>query len=75
MKTGKTVRNTILWGILSIALYLALFLNQKLVMDHLSRGGIYAVAIIVIALVFSFVHGAFANYFIEAIGFKPVTKK
>ncbi|MBF7084221.1 hypothetical protein IT084_14800 [Desulfallas sp. Bu1-1] len=75
MKTGKTVRNAILWGILSIALYLALFLNQKIVMDYFARGGIYAIAIIATALVFSFVHGTFANYFIEAIGFKPVTKK
>lgn len=71
---AKSVRQAVIWGILSIFMYLAIFLNAQTVTDYFTRGGIFAVPVIVTALLFSFIHGAFANYFIEAIGFKPVSK-
>ncbi|MFZ5642727.1 MAG: hypothetical protein ACOY46_03945 [Bacillota bacterium] len=70
----KTVGRTIFWGIASLLLYLAVFLNQQAITDIFTRGGVFAAPVIITALAFSFVHGAFANYFIEAIGFKPVSK-
>lgn len=75
MRKANPVKNTILWGALSIILYLALFFNQQFVTDYFTRGGYFSILVISTALLFSFVHGAFANYFIEAIGFKPINKK
>jgi len=69
------LRNVILWGIASLTLYLLVFTNQDTVMDYFSRGGFFAIAVIVTALIFSFVHGAFSNYLIETMGFKPANKK
>ncbi|TYO92316.1 hypothetical protein [Desulfallas thermosapovorans] len=74
-KKGGILRNLILWGILSLALYTLVFANQGIVMDYFTRGGVFAIAVIVTALVFSFVHGAFSNYLVEAMGFKPGNKK
>ena len=62
----------IFWGIVSLTAYLLLFLNQQVVMHYTTLGGIYAIVVIAIAFVFSFVHGSFANYFIEVIGFKAI---
>ena len=70
----KPVGRTIFWGIVSLLMYLAVFLNQQSITDVFTRGGIFAAPVIITALGFSLVHGAFANYFIEAIGFKPVSK-
>lgn len=68
---AKTVRQAAIWGVLSLVMYAAVFLNQQAVTDFFTRGGVFAAPVIFTALLFSFVHGAFANYFIEAIGFKP----
>jgi len=72
---NKNILLTIVWGLVSMALYAILFFNQQTVTDYFIRGGAFSLAVIVTALIFSFVHGAFANYLIEAIGFKPVNKK
>ncbi|MCL6610455.1 MAG: hypothetical protein K6T66_02820 [Peptococcaceae bacterium] len=72
-QAGAAVK-TVFWGVISLILYLLVFLNQEMVTGYFTRGGFYAVPVIVTALVFSFIHGAFANYFIDAIGFKPVGK-
>ncbi|MFZ5634645.1 MAG: hypothetical protein ACOY40_17595 [Bacillota bacterium] len=71
---AKVVGQAVLWGIFSLVLYLIVFLNQQTVTEIFTRGGFYAVPVILTALFFSFVHGVFANYFIEAMGFKPVSK-
>lgn len=71
---AKPVRQAVIWGILSLIMYAAVFFNQQLVTDLFTRGGVFAAPVILTALFFSFVHGAFANYFIEAIGFKPASK-
>lgn len=71
----NTMLSVILWGIVSLALYVFLFSNSEIVMDYFTRGGIFAIAVITTALIFSFVHGSFANYLVEIMGFKPVSKK
>lgn len=71
---AKYLRQAVIWGIISLVMYLSVFLNQQSVTDYFTRGGFFAIPVIVTALLFSFVHGAFANYFIEAIGFKPANK-
>lgn len=70
----RPVRQAVLWGIVSLIFYLTVFLNQQIVTEVFTRGGFYAIPIIITALAFSFVHGAFANYFIEAVGFKPANR-
>lgn len=77
MKTknnSRSVIRAVIWGLISLAMYLMVFLNQQAVTDYFTRGGFYAAPLIVTALVFSLVHGAFASYFIEAIGFRPASK-
>ena len=71
---AKSVSQALLWGIISAVLYLLVFMNAQTVMEYLSRGGIFATVLLVIALLFSVVHGTFANYLIEVIGFKPSGK-
>jgi len=71
----RPVGKAIIWGIITVAAYLAVFLNVDTVMGYLTRGGgVFAVIVLVTALFFSFVHGAFANYLIESLGLKPLTK-
>jgi hypothetical protein len=76
MKTArkKPVKETILWGIISLAAYIAVFTNQETVTAYFTRGGISAIAIIATALLFSFVYGAFASYFLELVGIEPAEK-
>ena len=70
------VRSVILWGIVSLVLYVLVFSNSEIIMDYLTRGGIiFALAVIATALIFSFVHGSFSNYLVEIMGWKPVSKK
>jgi len=69
------VRNVLLWGIVSLTLYLLVFINQETVMDYFSRGGYFAIAVIATALIFSLVHGTFSNYLVEVMGWKPANKK
>lgn len=71
---GRPIGKAIIWGILSIAVYAALFLKVDLIMERFSQGGIYAGAVLVTALLFSVVHGAFSNYMIESCGLKPLNK-
>ena len=68
----STVKYAIFWGIISIAAYLVLFLHQTTVTDYFSRGGYFAILVIATAFIFSIVHGSFANYLVEAMGFKAI---
>ncbi|MHB8917820.1 MAG: hypothetical protein ACYC4H_07335 [Desulfocucumaceae bacterium] len=70
----KSIMQAVIWGVVSMALYSVLFFNQQVVMDYFTRGGFFAVPVIFTALLFSFVHGLFANFFIDSIGFKPEGK-
>lgn len=72
-KSRSTVR-ALIWGVISTLMYVLVFTNQQTVTYYFTKGGIFAVAIITTALLFSVVHGTFANYLIEAIGFKPTGK-
>ena len=58
-------------GLLSLGLYLALFLNEQSVLAwSVSHSWSFLVPV-AIAFVFSFVHGAFTGAFWDAVGFKP----
>jgi uncharacterized membrane protein (DUF485 family) len=69
---ASTIKYAIIWGIISIAAYAVLFLNEKTVTDYFSRGGYFAALVIATAFIFSIVHGSFSNYLVEAMGFKAI---
>ncbi len=74
LKKKKALKNTIAFGVLSTALYLAVFLNEDLVTKFFTKGGIYCVLPVFTAIIFSFVHGAFTGNFLSAIGIEPSRK-
>ena len=64
----KPYGKAILTGILSIALYVVLFMHQGIVNDLFSRGGLYALLPIVTAFIFCSVHGCFTGSFWTVCG-------
>lgn len=78
MKTGdqtRSVTRTIIWGIISLAAYLLIFLNQEVVTKYFTQGGFFALVVIITAIAFSVIHGAFANYLLEALGIHAIQKE
>lgn len=72
---NKLVIRTAGWGIVTLVAYLLVFAHQETVTNYLTRGGVFAILVIVTALLFSFIHGAFANYFLELVGIRPLKQK
>lgn len=57
-----------LFGVFSVGLYLALFLNSETIMQFFTKGGMYAALPIGTVFLFSYVHGAFAGNFWSVLG-------
>jgi len=66
----KTLIRAVLFGGASISLYLLVFLNQDTITEYFSKGGFYAIVVVLTALGFSLIHGTFANYVLELIGIR-----
>jgi hypothetical protein len=73
-KQVKPVKQALFWGVISLAAYLLIFLNEQAVTSYFARGGFSAIVVIVTALSFSFIHGAFANYLLEVAGIRAAQK-
>lgn len=75
----SSVQKAALYGVASLALYVALFLyaDETVELARRAREGEKAwfIVPIAIAFLFSLVHGAFTAYFWDAIGLKPADKK
>jgi hypothetical protein len=56
------------FGAISIAAYVAIFMNENWETDTYTMGGWYAVFPVGTALVFSFIHGAFASNMLSLLG-------
>lgn len=71
---GRVLVSTVGYGVLSTVLYVLLFMysEQLNALAEATRNGdkIYALVPLVIAIVFSLVHGAFTGYFWELLGLK-----
>ena len=65
------LRNTIMYGLITAGLYIALFANTETVMKYFTKGGWYAILPVMTAFLFSFAHGAFAGNFWSAMGIEP----
>jgi uncharacterized membrane protein HdeD (DUF308 family) len=62
---------TVTLGTLSSGLYVALFLNERTLLELSVRHWWSFLIPIAVAFIFSFVHGAFTGAFWDAVGLKP----
>lgn len=67
-KSNKQVGKTLLFGLLSIALYAAVFSHATAVAHFFARGAWYAILPIITVFLFSFVHGSFASHIWTLLG-------
>lgn len=64
----KPYRGMIIFGALSLSGYLVLMTHQGWVSENYTMGGWHAAYPVITALVFSFVHGAFASNMLSVLG-------
>lgn len=67
---SQEITKAVTYGVGSIILYFSLFIYAKDVMQYSAQGGWYFVIPVVIAFVFSYIHGNFTSYFWDALGIK-----
>jgi len=65
---GKPIIGTIVYGMISAALYAAVFMNADTVMRFFTKGGWYATLPIAAVFVVSFAHGTFAGKLWSLLG-------
>ena len=65
----------IVTGILSVALYTALLMNQETLNTTFGKGGLIAFLPIITAFVFSYIHGTFTGHFWTVLGVEAAKKK
>jgi len=70
----KLAGKTVAYGLLSAAMYAAVFMNAKTVMQYFTMGGWYAAMPIVTVFAFSLAHGAFASNLWSLMGINAVKK-
>ncbi|MEW6110277.1 MAG: hypothetical protein AB1632_14090 [Nitrospirota bacterium] len=71
----KPINKMIFTGLVSIALYGALLLNQDIINNYFGKGGLYAFLPIAAAFLFSFIHGSFTGNFWTVVGIEAAKKK
>ncbi len=71
----KPLGRMLFMGILSVALYAVLLLNQDTISSYFGRGGIYAFLPIITAFIFSFIHGSFTGDFWTVLGVEAKKKR
>ncbi len=71
----KPVGSTIGYGLVTAAMYAAVFTNADTVMNYFTRGGWYAALPIVTVFAFSFAHGAFAHNLWSLLGVEAAKKE
>ena len=64
----KPYAGMVIFGAISLGGYVALLTNQKWVNETFTMGGWHAVYPVVTALIFSFIHGAFASNLLSVLG-------
>ena len=67
-KKSSGAGKTLLFGLLSITLYAAVFSHGTAVAQFFARGAWYAILPILTVFLFSFVHGAFASHVWTLLG-------
>ena len=62
------------YGLLSLALYVGLFMFAEQILEVSARGGWFFVIPVALALIFSFGHGAFVSVFWDKVGIRGKPK-
>lgn len=65
----------IIFGIISLTLYVVLLTKQQFFNEYFTKGGLYAFLPIGMAFIFSFVHGNFTGNFWTVLGVEASKKK
>jgi hypothetical protein len=71
----KPYTGMIIFGALSLSGYAALMTHQGWVGEEFTMGGWHAAYPVVTAVIFSFIHGAFASNMLTILGIEPKNKK
>ena len=71
----KPLGKMVIMGIVSISLYATLLLKQDIINDLFVRGGFYAFLPIIVAFIFSVIHGSFTGKFWTVLGIEAAKKK
>lgn len=70
----RPVGKMVLYGIMSVVLYAAMFSYQGAITAYFTRGAWYAALPIATAFAISFIHGGFTNYFWSVLGIEATKK-
>jgi hypothetical protein len=73
-KKGKPYGKAMVLGALSMASYIAVFMNEQAVTELFTKGGGLTALPIITVLYFSFVHGAFASDLLLCLGLEAKKK-
>jgi hypothetical protein len=68
--TTNALVQTLFWGFFSAILYFGLYYFEEPILNWTKEGGLYFIVPVIIAFLFSFVHGAFTTYFWDLLGVK-----
>ena len=75
LERNRALKNTLVYGAISVTLYILLYLFNAEVLEHSKAGGWGFIVPITIAFVFSVVHGNFTGQFWDLFGVKAKTTK
>ena len=73
-KRKNALKNAVVFGLLTAAFYMAVFLNEGTVMKYFTKGGLYAFLPVTAAFIVSFIHGSFTGNFWSALGIEASKK-
>ena len=69
----RHVKNCVVFGALTAALYAAVFTNQSVMMTYFTKGGVYALLPVALVFAVSYLHGNFTSSFWSALGIEAST--
>ena len=72
-RKNRHLKNCLVFGGLTAALYAAVFTNQEVVMTYFTKGGIYALLPVAVVFAVSYFHGNFTSSFWSALGIEGST--
>ncbi|MEJ2688853.1 MAG: hypothetical protein P8130_02650 [Deltaproteobacteria bacterium] len=70
----KPVLQMVIFGAISLTGYIVIFNNERLVTTEFTMGGWHAAYPVLTALLFSFIHGAFASNLLSVLGLEAKKK-
>ncbi len=71
----RALKRTLVFGVVSVALYLLLYLGADLILEYSKQGGWFFIVPVSIAFLFSIMHGNFTSHFWDVFGVKAKTVK